>query len=211
MPAYLRELSCFALLVGLGLLGNYFKYPLFLNIDFLFGSIFAMVALQVLGWGRGVLAAAIIAGYTIILWNHPYYLVIVTAEVAVVGFLTTRYKLGLVLADALYWVAIGMPLSYLLYRGALDVPATNAFLIMCKSAINGIANALLARLLLVGLSVWLRGRQVAFRDMTYNLLTLFALVPALSLLVVASRADFNEIDRHIRADLQADSIDWSGG
>jgi two-component sensor histidine kinase len=204
LPTYFRDLSRFALLVGFGLLGNYFKYPLFLNIDFLFGSIFAMVALQVFGWGRGVLAAAIIASYTIVLWNHPYYLVIVTAEVAVVGFLTARYKLGLVLADAVYWVAIGMPLSYLLYRGALDVPAANAFLVTCKSAINGIANALVARLLVTGLSVWLSDKKVAYRDITYNLLTLFALAPALTLMVLASHADFHEIDKDIRTDLSAD-------
>ena len=169
-PKYFRTASYFALLVGLGLLGNYFKYPLFLGIDFLFGNIFALVALQVLGWGRGVLAAAIIASYTILLWNHPYYVVILTAEVAVVGFLTARYKVGLVLADALYWVTIGMALSYVLYRGVLDVPSGNAFLIICKSAINGIASALVARLLVVGFSVGLRGKRVALRDMTYNLL-----------------------------------------
>ena len=205
LPIYIRDHIRLALLIGLGLLGNHFKYPLFLNIDFLFGSVFAMVALQVFGWGRGVLAAAIIASYTIFAWKHPYYMVIVTAEVVVVGFLTSRYKLGLVLADAVYWVAIGMPLSYLLYRGVLDVPAATAFLVMCKSAVNGIANALVAGLLVTVLAAGLQRKKVAFRDITYNLLTLFALAPALTLMVLASRADFKDIDRDIRIKLQADA------
>ena len=49
-------------LIAAGLAGNYFYFPLFLNIDFLFGSIFAMLALQLFGLGRGLLAGAMIAG-----------------------------------------------------------------------------------------------------------------------------------------------------
>jgi hypothetical protein len=35
-------------LIAAGLAGNYFKFPIFFNVDFLFGSIFAMLALQFL-------------------------------------------------------------------------------------------------------------------------------------------------------------------
>lgn len=89
-------------LIAAGLAGNYFNYPLFLNIGFLFGSIFAMLALQLFGLGRGVMAAAAIAGYTYILWNHPYAVIIMTAEAASVGLLMERRKIGMVLADTLY-------------------------------------------------------------------------------------------------------------
>jgi hypothetical protein len=37
--------------VAAGLAGNYFRFQLFLNTDFLFGSIFAMPALQFIGLG----------------------------------------------------------------------------------------------------------------------------------------------------------------
>src|SRR5450432_1055876 len=103
-------------LIAAGLAGNYFKFPIFFNVDFLFGSIFAMLALQFFGLSRGVLAAAMIAGYTYILWNHPYAIIIMTAEVAVVGWLMGRRKMGLVLADTLYWLIIGLPLNYLFYH-----------------------------------------------------------------------------------------------
>jgi two-component system, cell cycle sensor histidine kinase and response regulator CckA len=75
----------FLALIIAGLAGNYFKYRVFQNIDFLFGSIFAMLALQFFGIGRGILATAIIASYTYFLWNHPYAIVIMTLEVAFVG------------------------------------------------------------------------------------------------------------------------------
>jgi hypothetical protein len=64
-----------------GLAGNYFNYEIFLNINFLFGSIFALLALQFVGGKRGILAGAVIAGYTYILWNHPYAIIIMIAEV----------------------------------------------------------------------------------------------------------------------------------
>ena len=137
-------------LIAAGLAGNYFKFPIFLNIDFLFGSIFAMLALQFFGLGRGILAAAIIAGYTYILWNHPYAIIIMTAEVAVVGWLMGRRKMGLVLADTLYWLLIGMPLVYLFYHVVMHVPFSNTSVVMTKQAVNGITNALIARLIFTG-------------------------------------------------------------
>ena len=131
-------------LVAAGLAGNYFKFPIFLNIDFIFGSIFAMLALQLYGLGRGTLAAALIAGYTYFIWNHPYAIIIMSTEVAVVGWLTGRRKVGLVVADALYWFLLGLPLAFLFYHLVMDVSLSNTYIVMTKQAVNGMANALIS-------------------------------------------------------------------
>lgn len=55
-------------LVAAGLAGNALRFPLFPNADFLFGSLFALIALQLLGLGWGILAAALISSYTITNW-----------------------------------------------------------------------------------------------------------------------------------------------
>ena len=188
-------------LIAAGLAGNYFNFEIFLNINFLFGSIFAMLALQLFGFGRGILAAAAIAGYTYILWKHPYAIVIMTAEVAVVGWLMTRRKVGMVLADALYWLVIGMPLVYLFYHLVMHVPPSNTYIVMYKQALNGIANALVARLIFTGYALVSRSSQISFREMVYNLLSFFVLCPALILLAVSSRSDFKETDWNIRTSL----------
>ena len=193
-------------LIGAGLAGNYFNYPIFLNVDFLFGSIFALVALQLFGLGRGIVAAACISAYTYLLWNHPYAIVIMTAEVAFAGWLVRRRKLGLVLAVALYWLCIGMPLVYLFYHEVMQVPMGSATIVMTKQAVNGISNALLARLIFTGFALRSRTALIAYRDIVYNLLAFFALCPALILLMVASRSDFTETDRNIRAGLQQKSL-----
>ena len=200
-----RMLPLFIGLIAAGLAGNYFKFPIFLNIDFLFGSIFAMLALQFFGLGRGILAAAIIASYTYFLWNHPYAIIIMTAEVAVVGWLMNRRKMGMVLADTLYWLIIGMPLVYLFYHFVMHVPFSNTSIVMIKQAMNGIANALVARLIFTGFALRSRSSLTSYREIVYNLLAFFVLCPALIMLAVGSRTDFAETDRRIRTTLIQDS------
>ena len=193
-------------LITAGLAGNYLNYPIFLNIDFLFGSIFAMLALQSFGLARGVLSAAIISGYTYILWNHPYAIVIMTAEVAVVGWLMGRRKVGLVLADTLYWLIIGMPLVYLFYHFVMQIPSSDTVFFMTKQAVNGIANAVVARLIFTWYALRSRSSLASYREIIYNLLALFVLGPTLIMLAVGSRRDFTETDRNIRSTLIQNSL-----
>ena len=185
-------------LVAAGLAGNYFKFPIFLNIDFIFGSIFAMLALQLYGLGRGTLAAALIAGYTYFIWNHPYAIIIMSTEVAVVGWLTGRRKVGLVVADALYWFLLGLPLAFLFYHLVMDVSLSNTYIVMTKQAVNGMANALIARLIFTWFMLGLRSSLIPFREIVCNLLAFFVLCPALIMLAIGSRSDFNEAELHIR-------------
>ncbi|MEI6313880.1 MAG: cache domain-containing protein [Syntrophus sp. (in: bacteria)] len=194
-------LPLFLALIAAGLAGNYFKFPIFLNVDFLFGSIFAMLALQFFGLGRGILAAAIIAGYTYFLWNHPYAIIIMTAEVAVVGWLMGRRKMGMVIADTIYWLIIGMPLVYLFYHVVMHVTFSNASIIMTKQVVNGIANALVARMIFTGYLLRTQTSTISYREIVYNLLTFFVLCPTLIMLAIGSRTDFNKTDLHIRTTL----------
>ncbi len=195
----------FLVLIAAGLAGNYFNFPIFFNINFLFGSIFALLALQFFGLGRGILAAALISGYTYILWNNPYAIIIMTAEVAVVGALTGHRKMGLVLADTLYWLVIGMPLVYLFYHVVMHQSFSTTDIIMTKQAVNGIANALVARLIFTGYVHWSRSSLISYREIFYNLLFFFVLFPALILLAVNSRKDFAATDHQIRTTLIKDS------
>jgi PAS domain S-box-containing protein len=192
-------------LIAAGLAGNYFKFQLFLNIDFLFGSIFALLALQFCGLGRGILAAAMIAGYTYFIWNHPYAILIMTAEVAVVGWLVRRRKIAMIMADTFYWLIIGMPLVYLFYHGIMQIPHSNTSIVMIKQAMNGIANALIARLLFTAYSLRSRSVLMSYKDIGYHLLGFFVLCPALMLLAIGSRTDFKQIDGDIRTGLLRDS------
>ncbi|MEI7431799.1 MAG: histidine kinase dimerization/phospho-acceptor domain-containing protein, partial [Betaproteobacteria bacterium] len=194
-------LTIFILLTVAGLIGNYFKFPIFLNISFMFGSIFAMLTLQLVGYSRGVLSAAIIASYTYFIWNHPYAVVTMTAEVAIVGLIIRRHKIGLVLADAIYWILIGMPMVYIFYHLVMNSSLDNTYINMLKQTVNGIFNALIARLAFNIFSLKSNRSKVSFRENVYNLLILFVLLPSLTLFAINSRSDFKENDLKLRSSL----------
>ncbi len=191
-------------LVAAGLAGNYFKFTIFLNIDFLFGSIFAMLALQFFGLARGVIAAAVIGSYTYFLWNHPYACLILIAETALVGWLMQRRRFGMVAADATYWIVVGMPLVYLFYHVVMQVPLSNTYIVMTKQAVNGIANAIVARLLFTGFALKNKTVRIPFGEVISSLLACFVLVPSLILLAIGCRSEYAETDRMIREGLIQD-------
>lgn len=193
------------LLIAAGLVGNYYKFEIFFNISFVFGGVFALLALQLLGLRRGIIAAVTIAAPTYLLWNHSYAILILIAEVASVGWLMERRKPGMVLTDTLFWLIAGMPLVYFFYHVVMHIPLSSTYIFMIKHPMNGIVNALAARLLFTLYGHYSRTSLMSFRENIYNLLAFFVLCPALFMLAVVSRADIAEMDSDIRNTLLKDS------
>jgi len=196
-----RTVLAFCALTGLGLAGNYLRLPVFFSIDFLFGSIFSMLALQLLGIRLGLLSTVLVSSITFVQWNHPYAIIIFTAEMVVVGLLTTRKRVDFVVADVIYWCIFGMPLVFLFYYYLMGLPLTNATVTMLKQAVNGIANALIARFLFFGISYRLQRMEFSMREMIFNFLFLFVLVPSLWFIGLQSRQERNDLDERIRESL----------
>lgn len=193
-------------LIAAGVAGNVLGYQVFFSIEFLFGSVFSMLALQALGLGPGLFAAAAASSVTYPLWNHPYAIVIMTCEVLVVGILSRRKGIELVLADAIYWIVLGMPLVYLFYKSVMGLPPSNATITMFKQALNGISNALAARLLFMVAPPRFRHWLPSLREFLFNLLALFVLAPSLFLLALESKAAFTDTDRAIRESLRVAAV-----
>ncbi len=196
-----KVLPLFGALTAAGLTGNYLRYPLFFNIDYLFGSIFAMLALQVLGPVPGVLSAFFISCMTYHVWNHPYAIVIMTLEVLAVSLLVQRKRVGLVVADTIYWLCVGVPLVYFFYHIIMHLPASTVHITMMKQAVNGVANALIARLVFIVASFRTKKSFFPLQEVVFNLLTLFVLVPALILVAIDSKSEFTRSDTGIRQSL----------
>ncbi len=192
------------ILIVTGLAGNYFKFSI-LNADFIFGSIFAILAFQFFGFVPGVFSACVIASYTYIAWNHPFALITMTAEMAIVGWLTGRRNMNLVMADAFYWLLIGIPIGLFLFYFIADLTVTNALFLMTKQGLNGIVNALVARLIYTGFPFRTFKARISFRELLSNLLVFFVLFPSVTLLVLSAKADLAETDRQIRSELISDS------
>ncbi len=137
-----KWLMTFAL-ATLAVVGNYFAFTIFHGVDFLFGSIAALIALRIFGIGPGCFVALVGATVTYFDWGHPYALIIFTLEIAVVGFVSRRVD-NLVLADAIYWLFMGVGGVMLFYTMLMGLSAESAAYIALKQAVNGMLNAVLA-------------------------------------------------------------------
>ena len=178
--------------------GNYFGLPLFFGVDFIFGSVAVMLAVALLGTLPAVLVAIAGGLYTVVLWGHPYALLIFTLEALVVSVLHRRGLRNLVLADLVYWLVVGVPLVLLFYRGMIGMAWEPTTLIALKQPLNGLFNALLAGLALIiaqsirrGASLWLSGRPCLGELLFYALLSL-ALLAGATPILYASYAQRDE-------------------
>lgn len=187
--------------IAVGLLGNYVALPLFFGIDFIFGSILALMLLQFYGLPIGALSATIIGAYTWVLWRHPFAMVVVVLEVVFVGLRIKKNRHNLAFADTIYWLLIGLPLVVLIYLGILKMPWLAVVTVAFKQAINGIFNALVAGLL----CYWLQGRgyfaqrqKSSLQGGLFNLFLAFVLVPLLCVTVVQGRQLFQRTEPDIQ-------------
>ena len=199
------------LLVAFGYLGNYLNIPLFLGVNFLFGSIATLIVATLYGTVPGTISTLLISSYTFFLWGHPYAIAIFTFETAFVSWWLHRRPLNLVIWDSLYWLCLGIPLVAVFYGVLLEVNFQTFLLIALKQVVNGLLNALIADLLLTHtpLLQWLRAKQrpsrVSFQRILLNLLVAFVFFPALTLTVLSSRDALHDIEERIPYDLDATS------
>jgi signal transduction histidine kinase len=193
-----------------GCVGNYFGAPFFLGMEFLFGSIFAMLALQFWGYGSGSIAALVIATVSFSVRQQPFDVISLPLEVLAVGWLSRRKGFGFVVADALYWLCLGMPLSYLLQQWVFHFQTDIALITMFKQAINGISNALLARLVFMIMNS--RSREFFFplREVVFSMLAIFVLGPSLALMVYSHWEEVDELEQKVRQSLIQSSQSMEG-
>ena len=188
-------------------IGNYVSLPLFFGVDFLFGSIAALITIRLYGIFWGTIVALVAGSYTYFLWHHPYALIIFTGEAIFIGLLLRRQGQNLLLLDGLYWLCLGMPLVGIFYGGVMQMPATAVWLIVLKQPVNGLFNALIASLLIAHfpLHKWANRSHLntnfALRQTLLNFLVAFVFFPVLIILVLDSQRVFNNMETDIQANL----------
>lgn len=204
----LRSVAVFSLLCTAGFLGNWFRLPLFFNVDFLFGSFFVMLAILRFGVLPALLVGMAAASSTWLLWNHPWAIVIFSAEALWVALANRRKPGHLILFDTLYWLCLGMPLIWLLYHLGMGMSSQATLLVALKQSINGISNVLLVTFCLniYKLATADGGERKALLSMQEILFIAFvmaALLPAFVYLVLdvrgRSRNDELDICRRVRS------------
>jgi signal transduction histidine kinase/sensor domain CHASE-containing protein len=195
-----KNLLCGILLGLLGFAGNWFKLELFFNVDFLFGSFFVMLAIICFGGTAGILAGAIAATCTFVLWNHPWAIIIMTAEAAFVAWRLRKDTSECLTADIMFWLVIGAPLVWLFYYHTLHLGTQSTLLIVLKQSINGIFNALLASAihLIFRISGKNPDKYPSFQEILFITMVTIILIPSFVYLVLKLRQEMQVGQEQIR-------------
>ncbi|MDJ0659458.1 MAG: ATP-binding protein [Crocosphaera sp.] len=207
----LRYYGILSLLLFLGVLGNYYKFPLFFGVDFLFGSIAVLMVVYYYGIFWGTFAGMIAGSITYYLWDHPYAMIIFTLESLFIALLSRRYC-NFVILDAVYWLLLGMPLVGLFYGLILPVSGSGTVLIALKQGINAIFNALIANFIIFYLPLeHLINPQtskpaLSLRQTFFNFLLAFILFPSLLLTVLQGQESLRFIESEIKAEIETVSV-----
>lgn len=198
-----------AVLMALGYVGTREYVPLFLGVDFIFGSIFAFLALQWLGLGSGLLVALAAGSFTVTHWGHPYAMLTLLAQCAFAGLLVRKQpQRNLPSWVLVFWLTIGLWSVLVSYHYLLGLPWTVSVMVAVKQAVNELFNAFLAGL--VFQLYQLRPRAVdnarpklPIRHLLVNLLAIFSIVPALIVVTVHSREAVRETEAIVQAGIDA--------
>jgi len=208
-----KDLFALLLFASLGYLGNYFRLPLFFGVDFLFGSIFVLIATYFYGIRIGVMVSAIASICTYLLWEHPYAAILFVLETLWVGIRLNygnkqKRSHNIVLIVLSYWLCLGAPLSACFYYFFLKVGIDSVILVVLKQVINGTFNALVAHLCLdyLPLRKWFQQRQSDWHNLTiqqvlFNLLLAFVFFPLLSIAVVTGYQSLQNVEDEISSQL----------
>ena len=182
------------ILVAVGYAGNYLSYPFGFGVDFLFGSIAVLIVVSLYGIWWGAIASLIASSYTIILWQHPYALIIFVCEALFVGWRMRHGKQNLLTSNMIFWICLGIPLVLIFYGYILRVGTVTTAIIALKQPVNGIFNALIASLILSCKPIyrWVNSppkkATVFFEQILLNLLVACVLIPTLVLMIVNNEA-----------------------
>jgi len=173
----------------LGYCGNYLSLQVAFNVDFIFGSIIAILAVVTMGLWGGIGVSIIASSYTYQLWNHPYAIFIFTAEILWIGLALRRGKKNILLIDSLYWLILGIPLVIAFYAGLQQLDTQTVIIIAMKQPVNGILNALVASIILshTPLRKLIPGKEStllpAYSTILFHLIAVSLMLPSLSLLL----------------------------
>ncbi len=198
------------LLSLLGYLANMPALPIAFSVSFIFGSIFSIIALRLLGPWWGIAVALIASSYTIVLWNHPYALIIFTAEAAWIGWALKRGRNNILLIDCLYWLVLGMPLVALFYGGVMQLGVQSTIIVALKQGLNGILNAMVAAILLshTPLGRWqpASDRQaLPYSTGIFHLVSASLMLPALCLLLLVSHQQVTDKQKEIVREISSEA------
>ncbi|MGI2296455.1 putative bifunctional diguanylate cyclase/phosphodiesterase [Paenibacillus sp. GXUN7292] len=143
MRSVLLIISCFLLALG----SHSFEVPTVYGIPFALTSLFLLYSLyyQRLSWS--IVGAAFIYSIGVFIWDYPIATFIGLIEIVFVGTLMRTTRMRLLKSDVIFWLLLGAPIAVLIHNYNYTYKLTDAVMIACILAMNGLFNSLFAEIL----------------------------------------------------------------
>ena len=151
MPQEGRSARSLTVTIVFGLLGlaaNLAHIRIFTGATLLFGGVFHLAIALLYGPFYGLMASLITSMPALMLREHPVTALVLILDAPVVGWLAQKRRFPPIIADLIYWAALGTPLAILLYIVALNYPSPQSWVVAVKLPVNGLLNVLLAEILI---------------------------------------------------------------
>lgn len=118
-------------------LADKFAPAIFAGHTLVLGIVFYWIALHLLGAQAALVVLVVSTGVLALKWGQPYSGSLIALEGLWVGFAWRRRRNPL-LADLLYWLLIGTPLSWFIYRSVYVIPEPSLSLALLVQPVNGL-------------------------------------------------------------------------
>ena len=168
----------------------------FFDMQLMFGSGVAVLALLLFGWGGLFVGAAALA-VTVVRWGHPFELLIGMGLLIWLQWLLQRCSGGrsqrangrIVLAALGYWLVVGVPAEILLFILRLGVDPVKALALGLKEAVVSVLSVALGMTTYLIWWCWRQRRssgQLSARDITFATVLLAVSLPGVLITLLLS-------------------------
>ena len=165
-------------LASLALIANTLSVSLFFGtIKLIFGGAFLFMAIDLIGFELSTIIALLLTLQLFLTWDYPWFALVFLLEFLTVAQLRHR-EFNLVVADWVYWVVVGFPLSFLFLTTLNQMETLPALALSLKMGVNGLVNATLASIALLIYRGFISKRgHIPFKEVVFASLILVATLP----------------------------------
>ena len=142
-----KKVLFIALVLCGGLINAFFTISLYANLMLHLGGVTSVLAIYLVG-ARLTLVHTILIGIPLAFaMGNNFIPILVFLEISFLIFLT-RYRWSVVYADIVFWLFIGMPLTYFVFTSGNPLNSDFTFTTVTKQAINGLLYVSIASVIL---------------------------------------------------------------
>ena len=122
--------------------------PIYGQLTFHLGQAFVILCLMIRGFPAALIAAAISVSVLTVTIDNNFFFLLLSLEICALYWLRKK-GIAILFGAVIYWLLLGIPLSYLFISTQTNFPFDYTLLVLMKQIINGVLYALIASIMLI--------------------------------------------------------------